>query len=117
MYKFQILILHVFGAWATGGVEAFPFAYCSSCTGAGVITGSSAVSDSCNRRVRYSCDAFLYVREQSFDGESDEDEDDSCDWEADTLDASSAILKQQQHGIRYPIQTIKQYSSWLEERV
>lgn len=95
MYRFQILILHVFGAWATGGDEAFPFAYCSSCTGAGVITGSSAVRDSCNRRVRYNCDAFLYVREQSFDGEErDADEDDSCDWEADTLDDESSAISE-----------------------
>lgn len=58
-------------------------------------TGSSAVSDSCNRRVRYSCEAFLKVLEQSFDGDSDEaeeDDDESCDWEADRWVASSAIV-------------------------
>lgn len=79
MYRFHILILHVLGADAMGGVEASPFTYDSSWTCETVIAGSRAVRDSCKRRVRYSCDAFLYVREQSFDGESDEVEDESCD--------------------------------------
>lgn len=52
MYKFQTLILQVLGAAAIGGVEASPFTYESSGTCEGVMTGSRAVSDSCNRRVR-----------------------------------------------------------------
>ena len=78
---------------ADTGVTLPPLAYCSFSVVGTVITGSRADRESCKRRVKYNCEAFLYVCEQSFDGErEDEEEERSCDWEDANEDPSSAMV-------------------------
>ena len=93
MYRFHILILSVLEAEAIGASEAAassPFVkQSSSCETDVEKIGSRADNDSCNLRVRKSCEAVLYVCEHNF--EVDKEGLGCCKNEDERYVSSSAI--------------------------